>query len=44
MPCLSGLLWDIFYTNLSLLDNLSFLLILLNEFLYLLEKGVIKRC
>ena len=26
MPCPSVLLWDIFYTNLSLLDNLSFLL------------------
>ena len=42
MPCPSGILWDIFYTYLSLLDSLSFLLILLDEFLDLLGKGVMK--
>jgi len=38
----SGILWDIFYTYLSLLDSLSFLLILLDEFLDLLGKGIMK--
>jgi len=44
MPGPSGILWDIFYTYLSLLDSLRFLLIFLDEFLYLLEKGVMKCC
>ena len=40
--CPSGILWDIFYIYLSLLDSLSFLLILLDEFLDFLWKGVMK--
>ena len=38
----SGVLWDKFYIYLSLLDCLRFLLMLLDEFLYLVEEDVVK--
>ena len=37
-----GILWDIFYTYLSLLDSLKKFLILLDEFLDLLGNGLMK--